>query len=73
MCARREEDLLAACDYVLLAEDELAAAAYLSPDPVQRGVIFGQDIAKAVCSLLVLLGSLLTTVGIKTIQLLLGL
>ncbi len=59
---------IAACDYTFLAEDEYAAAAYLSPDPTQRGVIFGQDIAKIICSILVLLGAISATFGIEVFK-----
>jgi len=54
---------LVACDYTLIGEDEFAAAAYLSEDPTQRGIIFGQDVAKLVSSALILLGSILATFG----------
>jgi hypothetical protein len=59
---------IVACDYTLIGEDEFAAAAYLSPDPVQKGVIFGQDIAKLVCVALIVLGSLLATFGVDLIK-----
>jgi hypothetical protein len=55
--------LLVACDYTLIGEDELAAAAYLSPDPVQKGIVFGQDLAKLICIALILLGTILVTFG----------
>jgi hypothetical protein len=63
---------LVACDYTLIGEDEFAAAAYLSPDPVQKGTIFGQDIAKLICALLIVLGALLSTAGIDIISKLLS-
>ncbi|HDJ51335.1 MAG TPA: hypothetical protein ENF25_03955 [Thermoprotei archaeon] len=63
---------IVACDYTLIGEDEYAAAAYLSPDPVQKGIIFGQDIAKIICVALILLGSLFTTAGIDFITKLLS-
>jgi hypothetical protein len=63
---------LVACDYTLIGEDEFAAAAYLSPDPVQKGTIFGQDIAKLICALLIVLGALLSTAGIDVISKLLS-
>jgi len=61
-----------ACDYTLIGEDQLAAAAYLSPDPAQKGVIFGQDIAKLICVGLIVLGAILSTAGIKIIYQLLA-
>jgi len=63
---------IVACDYTLIGEDEYAAAAYLSPDPVQKGVIFGQDIAKIICATLIVLGALLSTAGIDLISKLLS-
>lgn len=63
---------LVSCDYTLIGEDEFAAAAYLSPDPVQKGVIFGQDLAKIFCVLILILGSILRTLGIDTISRLLS-
>jgi hypothetical protein len=56
---------LVACDYTLIGEDQLAAAAYLSPDPAQKGIIFGQDIAKLICVALIVIGSVLLTFGSK--------
>lgn len=59
---------LVACDYTLIGEDEFAAAAYLSPDPVQKGIIFGQDLAKIFCVVALILGALLNTLGIDIIS-----
>lgn len=59
---------IVACDYTLIGEDEYAAAAYLSPDPVQKGIVFGQDIAKIICVALILIGALLSTIGIDLIS-----
>jgi hypothetical protein len=56
---------IVACDYTLIAEDELAAAAYMSPDPAQKGIIFGQDLTKLVCVALIVIGSILSTLGSK--------
>ena len=64
--------LLVTCDYCLIGEDEFAAAAYLSPDPVQKGIIFGQDLAKIICIALIVIGSILVTFGNKLISTLLG-
>jgi hypothetical protein len=44
------------CDYTLIGEELYAAGAYLSRDPVQTGSLRGQDIAKLVIIILVLLG-----------------
>ena len=47
---------ITACDYTLIGEELYAAGAYLSDDPVQIGSLRGQDIAKAVVMLMILLG-----------------
>jgi len=59
---------LVACDYTLIGEDEFAAAAYLSPDPVQKGIIFGQDLTKIICAIMIVIGALLTTAGIDLLS-----
>jgi len=59
---------IVACDYTLIGEDQLAAAAYLSPDPAQKGVVFGQDLAKLVCVALIVIGALLATMGSKILS-----
>ena len=52
---------VAACDYTLLGEEIYAAGAYLSQDKIKVGSIGAQDIAKAICMFIVLVGSLLAT------------
>jgi hypothetical protein len=59
---------VSSCDFALLGEDEYAAAAYVDPDPVQRGVILGQDIAKVIVIILLVAGALLSTVGNNLIR-----
>lgn len=49
------------CDYTLIGEELYAAGASLSDNPVQRGSIRGQDIAKLVLLLLILSGVLTAT------------
>ncbi len=44
------------CDYTLIGEELYAAGAYLSKDPVQVGSLKGQDYAKVVVLLLILIG-----------------
>lgn len=44
------------CDYTLIGEELYAAGAYLSKDPVLSGSLRGQDIAKCVVFLLLLIG-----------------
>jgi hypothetical protein len=47
---------LTTCDYTLIGEELFAAGAYLMDDPVQRGALRGQDIAKLVLLLLLTAG-----------------
>ncbi len=47
---------ITACDYTLIGEELYAAGAFLSNDPVQRGSLRGQDIAKVVILILILVG-----------------
>jgi len=44
------------CDYTIIGEEVFAAGAYLSKDPVQRGSLRGQDIAKLLLLLIILIG-----------------
>jgi hypothetical protein len=52
-----------ACDYTLIGEEFYAATAYLSQDPKVLGTIKGTDVMKLGLVLLILLGSILSTVG----------
>ena len=52
---------IAACDYVIIGDEFYAASAYLSREPTLLGSIVGQDIAKAILILLVLIGTALVT------------
>jgi hypothetical protein len=63
---------LVSCDYTLIGEDQLAAAAYLSPDPAQKGTVFGQDLAKLICVVLIVIGAILVTAGSKILSQLLA-
>ncbi len=54
-----------ACDYTLIGEELYAAGASLSGDAVQIGSIRGQDIAKAIFILMILVGVVLRLVGIN--------
>jgi len=49
------------CDFTVIGEEVFAAGAYLSRDPVQRGSLRGQDIAKMLLLLCVIIGILTTT------------
>lgn len=52
---------LTTCDYTLLGEELYAAGAYLSKDPVQTGSLRGQDFAKLVILLLIVVGIIQAT------------
>jgi hypothetical protein len=52
---------IAACDYVLIGEEIFGAAAYLSESPKLRASIKGQDIAKYIALLLIILGVLFSS------------
>jgi hypothetical protein len=56
---------VAACDYCLIGEEIYAAGAYLSKDPVQTGSVVGQDFGKALACVLILLGLVLSAIGVK--------
>lgn len=52
------------CDYTLIGEELFAASAYLSKEPNQLGSLKGQDFGKIVIVVLIILGSVLETMGI---------
>ena len=54
---------MAACDYTLIGEELFAASAYLSREPVLLGSIRGQDIFKALCLLVGIVGIVYATMG----------
>jgi hypothetical protein len=49
------------CDFTIIGEEVYAAGAYLSRDPVQRGSLRGQDIAKMILLAFILIGICITT------------
>ncbi|MFH0940126.1 MAG: DUF6754 domain-containing protein [Planctomycetota bacterium] len=49
------------CDFTVIGEEVFAAGAYLSRDPIQRGSLRGQDIAKMLLLALILIGIVITT------------
>ncbi|MCY3020440.1 MAG: hypothetical protein NTW87_15580 [Planctomycetota bacterium] len=49
------------CDFTVIGEEVFAAGAYLSHDPVQHGSLRGQDIAKMLLLLFIVIGILTTT------------
>lgn len=53
---------VAACDYTLIGEEFFAASAYLSGEPHQLGSLKGQDVGKAIGTLLLLAGCALATI-----------
>ncbi|HHW17894.1 MAG TPA: hypothetical protein GXX30_03200 [Firmicutes bacterium] len=54
---------VASSDYTLIGEELFAAAAYLSRDQMQLGSILGQDLAKVIVALLIIIGVLTTSAG----------
>ena len=52
------------CDYTLMGEELYAASAYLSREPKLLGSLKGQDVGKAVLIAVLLLGSLLSSLGV---------
>ncbi|HEY3329552.1 MAG TPA: DUF6754 domain-containing protein [Capsulimonadaceae bacterium] len=53
---------IAACDYVLLGDEFYAASAYLSRNPTLLGSIVGQDYAKVVFIIAIVIGTVCATV-----------
>lgn len=54
---------VAACDYTLIGEELYAAGASLSEDAVQLGTIKGQDLAKALFLVIIIVGVVFSLVG----------
>jgi len=54
---------ITACDYTLIGEELYAASAYLSREPVLIGTLRGQDIGKGFLLVVMIIGTLLVTVG----------
>ncbi len=55
--------LVTTCDYTLMGEELYAASAYLSRDPKLLGSLKGQDVGKGFLILVILVGTLMATVG----------
>lgn len=55
---------ICACDYTLIGEELYAGSVYLSREPLLLGALKGQDIAKAIILAILVLGSVLTCLGI---------
>ncbi|MCY3020444.1 MAG: hypothetical protein NTW87_15600 [Planctomycetota bacterium] len=49
------------CDYTIIGEEVYAAGAYLSHDPVQRGSLRGQDVAKMILLTVIIVGIVAAT------------
>jgi len=56
--------LVAICDYSIIGEELYALGAYVSEDATQTASLAGQDIGKYVALVLIVVGSILATVGI---------
>ncbi len=54
-----------ACDYTLIGEELFAASAYLSREPKLLGSLKGSDLAKALIVLVIIIGTILETIGVK--------
>ncbi len=51
------------CDYTLIGEELFAASAYLSREPILVGTLLGQDFGKAVIMSVLVIGTVLATLG----------
>ncbi|MDP2858624.1 MAG: hypothetical protein Q8P50_11695 [Bacillota bacterium] len=58
---------VATCDYVLIGDELFAAGAYIGRQPSQVGALFAQDFGKWMSIALIIIGSLFTTMGNKTL------
>lgn len=58
---------VASTDYTLIGEEMYAASAYLSRDPLSLGTIKGEDYMKIIFVLLILVGTILESFGIKVL------
>ena len=54
---------VAACDYTLIGEEFFAASAYLSKEPDQMGSLKGQDVAKFLTAVVIIVGVVLATLA----------
>ncbi|HEY3316254.1 MAG TPA: DUF6754 domain-containing protein [Bacillota bacterium] len=57
---------ITACDYTLIGEEIYAASAYLSKEPVMYGSLVGQDWAKIFIFALIIAGTVIANLGVKT-------
>ncbi len=56
---------IAACDYVLIADEFYAASAYLSREPVLVGSLVGQDWSKGLIMFMIILGVIWNSMGVQ--------
>lgn len=59
---------VAACDYVIIGEELYAAGAYVSGNKMRLGAIAGQDCIKLAVMAIIILGTILTSVGSQFVQ-----
>ena len=57
--------LVAICDYSIIGEELYALGAYVSEDPTVSSSLAGQDIGKFIAAILIILGSVLITLGMS--------
>jgi hypothetical protein len=57
---------VAACDYTLVGEEIFAGGAYLSKDAVKIGNLAAQDWGKLVSMAIIIIGSIMVTMGNKS-------
>jgi len=55
------------CDYTLIGEEQFAASAYLSHEPMLTGTVVAQDIMKIIMGCLIVLGTIVATLGQKKV------
>lgn len=54
---------ICSCEYTLIGEELFAASAYLTNEPIQLGSLYGQDRAKGVFFILIVVGVLIATIN----------
>jgi hypothetical protein len=59
-----------ACDYTLIGEELYAASAYISREPLSVGALKGQDVGKVVLLLTLIVGTILSLLGVNFVRLL---
>ncbi len=56
---------IAACDYTLIGEEEYAASAYLSKEPMLTGTLVAEDVGKFIVAAVVVLGAVVQLIAPK--------